>query len=159
MRQLFQFVLIFAVILSSLLFSVSGFTQTTPSTTQSDTIQWHEWSNETFALAAQQNKPVLLDISAQWCQFCKKMKAITYNDPEVISIINKNYIAIHADIETTNDVQMLYGNLGVPGTVVLTATRDELNKRRGYIPPQQMQWHLLGSLEDLSTENNLNQTH
>ncbi|MDX2504494.1 MAG: DUF255 domain-containing protein [Gammaproteobacteria bacterium] len=159
MRQLFKFVLFFPVISCLLLFSISGFTQTNPGAAQSDIIQWHEWSNETFALAEQQNKLVLLDISAQWCQFCQKMKAVTYKDPEVIDIINDNYIAINADIETTNDVQMLYGNLGVPGTVVLTANRDELNKRRGYIPPQQMQWHLLGSLQDLATENNPGQSH
>ena len=111
-------------------------------------VQWHQWSSETFALAAQQNKLVLLDISAEWCQFCKKMKAVTYQDPQVVKIINDNYIAVNADIETTTDVQILYGNFGVPGTVILTAERDELNKRLGYIPPQQMQWHLLGNLQD-----------
>ncbi len=111
-------------------------------------IKWHEWSNETFALAAKENKLILLDLSAEWCQFCKKMKAVTYKDAEVIKIINDNYIAINADIETTADVQMLYGNFGVPGTVILTSERDELNKRLGYIAPQQMQWHLLGNLQD-----------
>lgn len=111
-------------------------------------IQWQEWSNETFALAVQQNKLVLLDISAEWCQFCKKMKAVTYQDPEVIKIINDNYIAISADIETNSDVKILYGNFGVPGTVILTPERDEINKRLGYIAPQQMQWHLLGNLQD-----------
>ncbi len=111
-------------------------------------IQWHEWSNDTFALAEQENKLVLLDIAAQWCQFCKKMSAVTYQDAQVIKIINKNYIAIKADIEQSGDVQMLYGNFGVPGTIILTAEREELNKRLGYIAPQQMQWHLLGSLQD-----------
>jgi len=111
-------------------------------------IQWQEWSNEAFALAAQQNKLVLLDISAEWCQFCKKMKAVTYQDPEVIKIINDNYIAINADIETSTDVKILYGDFGVPGTVILTPERDEINKRLGYIAPQQMQWHLLGNLQD-----------
>lgn len=126
-----------------LFFSQSGFTQTI-----SNAIEWHDWSHDTFAKAEQQNKLVLLDISAQWCEFCKKMKAVTYQDPEVVKIINKHYIAIYADIELTPDVQMLYGNFGVPGTVILTAERQELNKRLGYIAPQQMQWHLLGSLQD-----------
>jgi len=113
-------------------------------------INWHEWSNEAFALAEQQKKLVLLDISAPWCQFCKKMKAVTYKDPGVINIINDSYIAIHADIELSSDVRMLYGDFGVPGTVILTPDREEINKRLGYIPPQQMQWHLLGSLQDAS---------
>lgn len=111
-------------------------------------IKWHDWSNDAFALANQEKKLVLLDISAPWCQFCKKMKAVTYKDPGVINIINENYIAIHADIELSTDVRMLYGDFGVPGTVIFSADREELNKRLGYIPPREMQWHLLGSLQD-----------
>ena len=137
--QLVQFLLICVI---SIFFA-------SPSYSQSENdIKWHDWSNEAFIKAEQQNKLVLLDLSAEWCQFCKKMKAVTYKDPEVIKIINEHYIAINADIETTLDVKMLYGNLGVPGTIILTADREELNKRRGYIAPQQMQWHLLGSLQD-----------
>ncbi len=133
--------LILLIIIS--LFSLQSFASETK--TQ---VKWHEWSDKAFALAARENKLILLDISAEWCQFCKKMKAVTYKDADVIKIINDNYIAINADIETTADVQMLYGNFGVPGTVILTSERDELNKRLGYIAPQQMQWHLLGNLQD-----------
>jgi len=131
--------------------SIQTFAQETVS--NKSEIQWHEWSNEAFAKAAEQNKLVLLDISAEWCQFCKKMKAVTYQDKEVIKIINDNYIAIQADIETTIDVKMLYGNFGVPGTIILTADRNELNKRLGYIAPQQMQWHLLGNLQDAPVQD------
>ena len=127
----------------SVLFSNQVFSQP-----QEQGIQWHEWSNDSFALAAQENKLVLLDIGAQWCQFCKKMAAVTYKDPKVINIINSHYIAIKADIEQGGDVQMLYGNFGVPGTIILTPQRDEISKRRGYIAPKQMQWHLLGTLQD-----------
>jgi len=113
-----------------------------------ESIQWQQWSDKTFAMAQQQNKLVLLDISAQWCQFCKKMDAVTYHDAEVIRIINTNYITIKADIEEHGAVQQLYGRFGVPGTIILSADKKELNKRRGYISPQQMQWHLLGNLQD-----------
>ncbi|MCK5665663.1 MAG: DUF255 domain-containing protein, partial [Thiotrichaceae bacterium] len=106
-----------------LLFSSSPVLSEKVSANVSQTIQWHEWSNETFALAREQNKLVLLDIGAQWCQFCKKMEAVTYKDPEVVSIVNENYIAIKADIEVSGDVQLLYGSFGVPGTIILTPDR------------------------------------
>jgi len=112
------------------------------------TIQWQQWSDKTFALAQEQDKLVLLDITAKWCQFCKKMAAVTYQDAEVIKIINKHYIAVKADIEEDNTIQQLYGSFGVPGTIILSADKKELNKRLGYISPQQMQWHLLGNLQD-----------
>lgn len=140
---------IMRILLSSflMLYSMSGFSQIAAAE-NTHSIQWHHWSQDTFQLAKEKDKLILLDISAEWCQFCKKMKAVTYKDPEVIDIINKNYIAINADIENTRDIKLLYGGFGVPGTVILTADKKELNKRRGYIAPQQMQWHLLGNLQD-----------
>lgn len=113
-------------------------------------INWYSWSNEAFETAKKENKLVLLDIGAEWCQFCAKMKAVTYKDPEVIKIINQNYIAIYADIDDSEDIKMLYGHFGVPGTIILSPDRDELTKKLGYISPQQMQWHLLGNLQDAS---------
>jgi len=116
--------------------------------THNKSIQWQEWSDSAFAQAKQENKLVLLDLKAQWCTFCKKMANVTYQDPEVIKIINKNFIAIRADIETTKPVAKRYGYFGVPGTIILTGDNKELNRRLGYIKPQFMQWHLLGILQD-----------
>ena len=147
----FVFRLTLIIIIS--VFSLESFANDADAAYSAKGIEWHEWSSETFALAAEQDKLVLLDISAEWCQFCKKMKAVTYQSPEVIEIINNNYIAINADIETNTDVKILYGDFGVPGTVILTSERDEINKRLGYIAPQQMQWHLLGNLQDAPTGN------
>src|SRR6202451_294508 len=36
-------------------------------------IQWHEWSEEAFASAQRENKPMLLDIGAVWCHSCHVM--------------------------------------------------------------------------------------
>ena len=138
------------------LYPVHGFAQAVTQAAIAESnhpIQWHHWSPDVFKLAEEQNKLVLVDISAVWCQFCKKMKAVTYKDPEVIEIINNNYIAINADIENTQAIKVRYGNFGVPGTIILTADKKELNKRLGYIAPQQMQWHLLGNLQDVPVNN------
>ena len=131
--------LVFLLFISPLLFA---------DTRSLQPIHWHEWSETAFTRAQQEGKLVLLDIGAEWCQYCKKMDAVTYQDAEVIRIINKNYIAIKADIEHTEEVKILYGDFGVPATIVLNANMDEINKRLGYIPPQHMQWHLLGVLQD-----------
>jgi len=113
-----------------------------------ESISWQTWSDSAFKQAKQENKLVLLDIKAQWCTFCKKMANVTYQDPEVIKIINENYIAIRGDIEKTAPIAQRYGYFGVPATIVLTADDKELNRRLGYIKPQFMQWHLLGVLQE-----------
>ncbi len=140
MRKIIIGLLLFQLILIPL-------ANATDSTTENG-INWYTWSNEAFEAAEKENKLVLLDIGAEWCQFCAKMKAVTYKDPEVIKIIQDNYIAIYADIDDSEDVNMLYGKFGVPGTIILSPDRDELTKKLGYISPQQMQWRLLGNLQD-----------
>jgi uncharacterized protein YyaL (SSP411 family) len=32
-------------------------------------VKWQEWGEEAFARAAQEDKPVLLDIGAVWCHW------------------------------------------------------------------------------------------
>ncbi len=140
MRKIIIGLLLFQLILIPL-------ANATDSTTENG-INWYTWSNEAFEAAEKENKLVLLDIGAEWCQFCAKMKAVTYKDPEVIKIIQDNYIAIYADIDDSEDVNMLYGKFGVLGTIILSPDRDELTKKLGYISPQQMQWRLLGNLQD-----------
>jgi len=119
-----------------------------------DQIQWQEWSDTPFEQAKQQNKLVLVDIKAVWCKFCKKMEKVTYQDPQVISAINENYIAIRGDIEKTLPIKQRYGYFGVPATIILNGDGKEINRRLGYIKPQFMQWHLLGVLSDYQEQQN-----
>lgn len=132
-----------------LLISQLTFAQATAKDNTIASIKWHQWSDSAFNKAKEEGKLVLLDIGAEWCQYCKKMEQVTYQDPQVVKIINEHYIAIKANIETAEDVRLLYKNFGVPGTIVLTPERKEINKRRGYIEPLPMQWHLLGVLQDV----------
>ena len=55
--------------------------------------QWHEWGPEAFALAQEQNKPILLDIGAVWCHWCHVMDRESYESPEVANILTEHYIA------------------------------------------------------------------
>jgi uncharacterized protein len=91
-------------------------------------IRWHEWSNEAFALAQKENKPILLDIGAVWCHWCHVMDRESYDNPEVAHIINENFIAIKVDRDERPDVDSRYqaavqaisGQGGWPLTAFLT---------------------------------------
>ncbi len=49
-------------------------------------VQWYEWGEEAFALAAREDKPVLLDIGAVWCHWCHVMDRESYEDPKLAAI-------------------------------------------------------------------------
>ncbi len=91
-------------------------------------IQWHEWSEEAFATAQAQNKPVLLDIGAVWCHWCHVMDRESYENPEIAQLINERFIAIKVDRDERPDIDSRYqaavsavsGQGGWPLTAFLT---------------------------------------
>ncbi|HEX3438146.1 MAG TPA: thioredoxin domain-containing protein [Pseudacidobacterium sp.] len=91
-------------------------------------VKWHEWSPEAFALAAKEDKPVLLDIGAVWCHWCHVMDRESYEDPTLADVINDHYIAIKVDRDERPDVDSRYqaavsamsGQGGWPLTAILT---------------------------------------
>jgi uncharacterized protein YyaL (SSP411 family) len=91
-------------------------------------VRWHEWSQEAFALAAKEDKPVLLDIGAVWCHWCHVMDRESYEDAALAEVINEHYIAIKVDRDERPDVDSRYqaavqaisGQGGWPLTAILT---------------------------------------
>jgi uncharacterized protein YyaL (SSP411 family) len=91
-------------------------------------IHWHEWGEEAFAKAQQENKPILLDIGAVWCHWCHVMDRESYDNPEIAQIINERFIAVKVDRDERPDIDSRYqiavsavcGQGGWPLTAFLT---------------------------------------
>ena len=92
-------------------------------------IQWHEWGEEAFAVAAKEDKPILLDIGAVWCHWCHVMDRESYEDPALAEVINENFVAVKVDRDERPDVDARYqaavqaisGQGGWPLTAFLTS--------------------------------------
>ncbi|MBI5375726.1 MAG: thioredoxin domain-containing protein [Candidatus Schekmanbacteria bacterium] len=93
----------------------------------SEPVPWQEWSEETLAEAKRLDRPVLLDIGAYWCYWCRRMDNDTYSNPEIAKIIKENFIAIKVDRDERPDIDSRYQELmsmlgfpvGWPLTVVM----------------------------------------
>jgi len=91
-------------------------------------IHWHEWSDEAFAAAQSDNKPMLLDIGAVWCHWCHVMDRESYDDPAIAAIVNEHFIAVKVDRDERPDIDSRYqaavqavsGQGGWPLTAFLT---------------------------------------
>ena len=71
-------------------------------------VQWHPWSEEAFARAQAEDKPILLDIGAVWCHWCHVMDRESYEDAEIARIINDHYVAVKVDRDERPDVDARY---------------------------------------------------
>ena len=104
---------------------------------------WLAWSDDAFEQANAAGKLVLLDLTAEWCIFCKKMDQTTYRDPAVVKTIENHFIPVRAADETHPDLASRYARYGRPLTVIFKPDGTEVVARPGYLKPQWMLWFLL----------------
>lgn len=100
-------------------------------------ISWLPWNKESFLKAKEQDKPILLGISAVWCHWCHVMDKTTYSDNEVARLIQELFVPIRVDRDRRPDIDKRYNMGGWPSTALLTPEGEVLTGGT-YIPPQQM---------------------
>jgi uncharacterized protein YyaL (SSP411 family) len=84
-------------------------------------ITWYEWDEESFDLAETLDLPVMLYITAPWCEPCHLMERTTLADPDVVATINDGFIPILIDADKRPDVDSRYNKGGWPTTTFLNA--------------------------------------
>lgn len=86
------------------------------------------------------DKPIVLDLYADWCTSCKEMELTTFRDPRVVKAL-AGFKTIQVDVTANSEADRAfmkqYGLFGPPGILVLTREGKELRRARmvGYVPP------------------------
>ncbi|MBR1994733.1 MAG: thioredoxin family protein, partial [Alistipes sp.] len=67
-------------------------------------------------LAEQQQKLVFIDLTADWCGYCRWMDSEVYAQPEVGNYMNAHFVAVRYDVDQPTGGELLkrYGNGGIP---------------------------------------------
>ena len=86
-------------------------------------VKWYPWGEDAFEIARKQDKPIFLSIGYSTCYWCHVMERESFEDPEIGSYLEENYIAIKVDREEHPEVDEIY----------MTATQI-LNRGRGGWP-------------------------
>ena len=115
-------------------------------------VPWQTWSEAPFAQAKAENKLVLVDLSAEWCGFCKKMDATTWRDPKVLAAIEKDYVPVKIVDEKDPELAARYRDYGRPAIIIMDADGTELMHKRGYMKPQWMEWLLQAVIQEQVSE-------
>jgi uncharacterized protein YyaL (SSP411 family) len=91
-----------------------------PNTNRSHLIHWFEWSEEAFRAAEQQDKPVMLFLSAFWCRYCQRMDEEAFSETENIALLRAYFISIRAENAQRPDIDVRYNQNGWPTIVFMT---------------------------------------
>lgn len=106
-------------------------------------VEWYPWSEEAFARARAEEKPIFLSIGYATCHWCHVMERESFESEEIANFLRDHFISIKVDREERPDIDAIYmtavqalsGGGGWPMTVFLT---PELKPFFGgtYFPPK-----------------------
>ena len=105
-------------------------------------VDWYAWSDEAFAKARAEDKPLLVSIGYSACHWCHVMEHESFEDEQTARLMNENFVNIKVDMEERPDVDQIYmtfvqlttGRGGWPMNVFITP--DKLPFFGGtYFPP------------------------
>ncbi|XOV67244.1 MAG: thioredoxin family protein [Fluviicola sp.] len=114
------------------------------------------WMTFEEALEASESEPKMwfIDMYTDWCGWCKRMDATTFQDEHIVNAINENYYAVKFDAEQKEDIvvgdstysfvaqgrrgyhelaaQMMNGKLSYPTYVFLNEQKQVITSVPGY---------------------------
>lgn len=112
-----------------------------PKAKDGDAIDWITGKDVEYALGiagrANVQKPVLLEFTAQDCEWCARLEQFTYRDREVVQLADRFVCAKIAFAKGTADA-MKYSVSGTPTLVVLGLDGTEIARHNGFARPTEL---------------------
>jgi uncharacterized protein YyaL (SSP411 family) len=122
-------------------------------------VDWFPWGQEAFDLAREQDKPIFLSIGYSACHWCHVMAHESFEDEDIATQMNRDFINIKVDREERPDVDSIYmaatqamtGRGGWPMSVFMTPDKKPFYTGTYYPPmPRQGMPSFRQILESLS---------
>jgi len=100
-----------------------------------DSIKWVSYE-EGMTVARIEKKKIFLHFYADWCVYCRKMAKESFQNDDIIDLLNENFISIRVNSDHDPATAMKHGVRGVPHTEILLETGESIGTISGYIPPE-----------------------
>ena len=71
-------------------------------------VDWLPWSTETITKAQHENKLIIVSIGYSTCHWCHVMEHESFEDEEIATVMNKNFVCIKVDREERPDIDKIY---------------------------------------------------
>jgi len=106
-------------------------------------IDWYPWGEEAFRKANDLDRPILLDLGAEWCPYCAQMDSESYERPELAKFINEHFVSVKVDYDMQPEIaarlQRAQAYMNLPAGLPLTAFLSPSGKLYfggGYFPAE-----------------------
>lgn len=97
-----------------------------PRTNRAHLVQWREWSEAAFQEAQDQDKLIVVFLTAFWCGYCQQMDETSLSNTNIHALLNAFFIPIRVEESQRPDVDLRYNRDGWPTIAFLTPVGDPL---------------------------------
>jgi thiol:disulfide interchange protein len=91
--------------------------------------------NATMAEARRLHKPVMAEVTAEWCEACKLLKKEVLSRPEVVAAA-RQFVVLTIDGDKQADLKKRLEVSGYPTIIFFDSNGRELGRVRGAVPYQ-----------------------
>jgi len=134
--SIFVLVLILSFAYFSYKTALNNFTLSDKNNSYLGGIKFHraaEGLEESFQIAQQENKPVMMYFWAIWCQYCARFQTDTLGNPQVKKILEEEYVLVAMDLDIDRDVAQKYGVSYPPYLVFMDPKGNVLQRVPGAV--------------------------
>ena len=103
-----------------------------PGRSKASGVEWRTDIRAAAALAEQSNRPMLLQITAQWCGYCHKMFNQTYSQASVTELVNDSFVCVKVDADENPELIRELQVRSLPTTVIVSPQMGVLKKLAGF---------------------------
>ena len=117
-----------------------------PVGTSEHKLEWNTNLEQSFTIAKENRKPLILNFSAEWCTACKELDAVTFSAPNINNELKNRWQL--AKVDATRDSKELrrvlkkYKIKGFPTVIFFSPDGKELGRFSGFIPPNKFSEYL-----------------
>ncbi|MFO0975869.1 MAG: thioredoxin family protein [Planctomycetaceae bacterium] len=109
-----------------------GLTIASASVSLSDEIHWSTDIEKSLQAASQAGKPVLMEFTASWCVYCKRMEKSTFTDPRVAAQIDQQFVAVRVDADKHKDLVKDLEIEGLPAILIVSPDLQIIHRIKGF---------------------------
>ena len=99
-------------------------------------ILWSTNIKDALHRAAENGQPVLMEFTADWCVFCKKMEKTTFTNADVAQRISRDFVAVKVDADQNKDLVKDLEIKGLPAILIVSPDLKVIERISGFQTPE-----------------------
>lgn len=111
-------------------------------TLRAEEINWRTSYNAVRDEAAAKKLPIVIEITADFCTWCRKLESTTLSDPTVVNIVNKNFVPFKLHRDQYGWLAEALNVKGYPTMVLASPTGKIVVVQEGYVDASTFQRQL-----------------